>query len=444
MLLTECPATECEQELEVTPTAEELSEGRVWYAMTPDLDVYPHIFSSNYLDGFVELKNDGSPNRETELGRRWTRARPVYGGEWEPTALELCEGLQAARPNIFDTPPKSKPPRRVTAKGPPGVIPSAAGSPMTAEEVFPGLVAGVGTLPAVSGLVWHVMSAEDPKLLRRPVSVKFDGFVANDRIAFGVQGADTYLMRAVDPNSLGVEFEGDARILQIKSRPDGSRHRHFTEAAREVSTTSWPEWPVLGPRTATWCLEFLARQDQHPRARHTKWVHECRLEQTDEGVGDHDLAMRMIELALSFDQLNVGELASFELLLRKAQMAEWRHRDRLAAVAGDELLEQSYLYLGTGETRGLVMVAPSLIDHINTEMHREAQILKERRKAKEERMLQQSGGGSGPGGGGGSKAELQKKVQQQAAELKRLQDRAAAAAAGGKDTPAGRGAGRPQ
>eukprot|EP00959_Pyramimonas_sp_CCMP1952_P270672 5658342-Pyramimonas_sp.AAC.1 len=111
--------------------------------------------------------------------------------------------------------------------------------------------------------------------------------------------------KAADPSSPGPELETDARVLDIKTRPDSSRHRHFTEAARLASTTEWAEWPIMGPRTAAWCLELLARQDQHPRARHTKWVHERRLEATGEGVGDHDLAMRMAELGLNFDQLNL-------------------------------------------------------------------------------------------------------------------------------------------
>ena len=392
---------------------------------------------------FMPLKSDGSQMQEAVFGRRWRVANAVYGGDWEPTALEVCEALEVVKPKCLTLEAGSKPGRRMKAKGPVTAAQIAAVSPKTAEEVFPEVIADEGPLPGVASLGWYVMSADDPKLLRKPVVANsFDGFVVVDKVGIAVKGSDVFLVKAVDPSALGVEFECDARVLEIKARPDGTRHRHFTEATRQVTSTSWPEWPILGPRTAAWCLEFLAKQDQHPRARHTKWVHECRLEVTDEGVGDHDLAMRMVELGLSFNQLNLGELASFELLMRKAQMAEWRHRDRLAAVAGDDMMEESYLYLGTGETRGLVMVAPSLVDHINQEMHREAQILKERRKAKEERALQQ-GGGSAGSSGGGSKAELQKKVQQQAAELKRLQDKVAAAAASDK-TPAGRGAGRPQ
>ena len=176
----------------------------------------------------------------------------------------------------------------------------------------------------------------------------------------------------------------------------------------------------------------------HPRARHTKWVHECGLDSSDEWVQDHDLAMRMLEMGLSFDQLNLSELSCFELLVRKAQMAEWRYRDRLLSTDHDDLFNDQYLYLGTGETRGLVMVSPELQEHINSELHREAAIMKERRKVGEERMLSRGGGG----GSGGGKADLQKKIQQQAAELKKLQQKVGGDKGDDKGDGGGAGGGR--
>eukprot|EP00959_Pyramimonas_sp_CCMP1952_P164476 3438630-Pyramimonas_sp.AAC.1 len=100
-------------------------------------------------------------------------------------------------------------------------------------------------------------------------------------------------------------------------------------------------------------------------------------------------------------------------------MAEWRHLS-LHGNGGDQRLADG--------------VSPELQEHINSELHREASILKEKRKVREERALARGGGGGGGGGGAGasSKAELQKKVQQQAAELKKLQSAAAGGKADGK------------
>ena len=59
----------------------------------------------------------------------------------------------------------------------------------------------------------------------------------------------------------------------------------------------------------------------------------------DVGCSDHELVMRVIELAVVYDQLNISELSCFELLLCKAQVAEWRHRDRICGGAGDEFAD---------------------------------------------------------------------------------------------------------
>ena len=58
---------------------------------------------------------------------------------------------------------------------------------------------------------------------------------------------------------------------------------------------------------------------------------------------------------------------------------------------GDDVLEDEFLYMGTGETRGLLMVRPALQDHITNELHKEAQIMKERRKLHEERWFARGG-----------------------------------------------------
>ena len=89
----------------------------------------------------------------------------------------------------------------------------------------------------------------------------------------------------------------------------------------------------------------------------------------------------------------------------------------------DDTAEDEFLYMGTAETRGLLMVAPDLQSHISDELHRESAVLKERRKLREERLAARGLPPAGGGGGGGSAsaAALEVKIKQQAAELTRLQ-----------------------
>eukprot|EP00959_Pyramimonas_sp_CCMP1952_P241382 5044907-Pyramimonas_sp.AAC.1 len=62
------------------------------------------------------------------------------------------------------------------------------------------------------------------------------------------------------------------------------------------------------------------------------------------------------------------------------------------------------------------MMAPFLVEHISTELHRESQVTKVKRKLREERQL-----AKGTGADGETKDALRKKVERQAAEHRRPQ-----------------------
>ena len=95
-----------------------------------------------------------------------------------------------------------------------------------------------------------------------------------------------------------------------------------------------------------------------------------------------------MEHALCYDQLQVCELASLELVLRKAQLVELKHRDRIVHFDRDLTVDDDeHLYLGTGKTRGLLMIAQALEDYVSGELQRETAASKERRKMREERDL---------------------------------------------------------
>lgn len=105
--------------------------------------------------------------------------------------------------------------------------------------------------------------------------------------------------------------------------------------------------------------------------------------------------MLMRSHAISYDQLHVSELACLELCLRRAQLVELRHRDRVVSFSTVASVEDDdFLYLGTGRTRGQLMVCPSLEEFVAGELHKEAQAANERRKLVEARS---HGGGRGGG-----------------------------------------------
>ena len=64
---------------------------------------------------------------------------------------------------------------------------------------------------------------------------------------------------------------------------------------------------------------------------------------------------------MTFVQLQGAELSCFELLARRVQLLEMKFRDKVAwLLFGCSFEEDSHIYLGTGPTRGLLMIAPEL------------------------------------------------------------------------------------
>ena len=127
---------------------------------------------------------------------------------------------------------------------------------------------------------------------------------------------------------------------------------------------------------------------------HTKWRTACKLDLSDASVLLHEGFLKLVETLLCVDQLDVSYLASGELMARQLQMCEKKHRDKLqmATASGSD---DAHLYLGIGQTRGHIMVCPSLQEWIGEGLRKESLVLKERCKA---RALQSQGGAAGKTG----------------------------------------------
>jgi hypothetical protein len=192
---------------------------------------------------------------------------------------------------------------------------------------------------------------------------------------------------------------------------------------------------------------FIQDHEASPKAQFQRWKRDSGLDGSELGVGDYEFIMRVFEVAVCYDNLNVSELASFELLARRVQLAAWRHRDRLVVRnAVDDLADDEYLYMGASETKGSVMVCPALSEHIGQALHKEAQISKERRKILEARKDARSSGAPSYGGAaaaGGDKA-LQSKLDKANSELKRLRETADKAGPSKDAGQAAKGGGRGQ
>ncbi|CAK0847575.1 unnamed protein product, partial [Prorocentrum cordatum] len=316
--------------MEVQATPDQMAGGKVWWCGTPDGDVYPHCLDVEPLSGLILCDDAGRPDRTTHLGSRFSNRTRVYGSDWTATPLEFGKMIKLALGDLWQEPR-------------PGAAAAGAGAAASLIEV------GSRALPSPSPDGWQVVwsSGGTPrKSLLANLTV--DEFAVCDVGGLAVKGSEVLLLR----RSAGVDgdLDSDARVLSIVQNSSGERRRSFKDSVKEMTETSWAAW------------------------------HEAGVGGQDVGCQDHELAMRIIEVAVVYDQLNFTELASFELLLRRAQLAEMRYQ--------------------------------------------EAAAMKERRKLTEERQASRAPGGGGGGGASAAATQgLQQKVNAQASEIGRQMDK---------------------
>eukprot|EP00959_Pyramimonas_sp_CCMP1952_P205633 4300270-Pyramimonas_sp.AAC.1 len=127
---------------------------------------------------------------------------------------------------------------------------------------------------------------------------------------------------------------------------------------------------------------------------------EWEMAEDDPITRERALLCRILELAVCYDQVNVGELAHLEMTARRLQLLEEKvvelsfkpkgndKKDKDKSRVLDDRVENN-LFLGAQESRGNVCVCPLLSTWIADELKAEAAVAKERRKAREERALRQ-------------------------------------------------------
>ena len=105
----------------------------------------------------------------------------------------------------------------------------------------------------------------------------------------------------------------------------------------------------------------------------------------------HELLCRLLNAAVCYNQLQVVNLESFELLGRELQLVEERDEKKTTK---SHVESDTFLFRGQGGVRGYNCVSPEFQEWFADLFRRDAAIMKERRKAREVRGFQK-----GPKGG---------------------------------------------
>ncbi|CAK0804921.1 unnamed protein product, partial [Prorocentrum cordatum] len=188
-----------------------------------------------------------------------------------------------------------------------------------------------------------------------------------------------------------------SRVLPMAINQRGERERRFGETVNGLSETEVVGWPIQGPRTLLWCLSFMSTMAGTPTAWHQRWLTAMALADDDEYAKLHETLCRVLDLTVVYDQLQVAEMASFEVVARQLQLLEERVYESRSApptaaapkaksgarsaatVTAASMAETSY-FLGAGVSKANLCISPKLLECIADQMKAEAAISKERRK----------------------------------------------------------------
>ena len=116
-------------------------------------------------------------------------------------------------------------------------------------------------------------------------------------------------------------------------------------------------------------------------ARHTRWVAEHKLQETDPQVYVHEVLSELFEVMLCYDMLDGSNLAVAERMARWYQDIEGTHEKEEAKGASDPYVS------GLPRAGGGAAYCPELKQYVTDQVGKDVAILKEKRKAKEEREL---------------------------------------------------------
>ena len=182
-----------------------------------------------------------------------------------------------------------------------------------------------------------------------------------------------------------VEAISDARILPIKRNTAGERYRSIKEVA-EISAESdfHDDWLIDGPRSAAWPLQQTGRLGLDPVARCNQWKHDNKQQDDQFTAVIHEVLSEIYEYMLTYDQLDVVNLASAECLLRHMQMTEAKVKK---VQESKKEYDANEYYLGRSRRTGGALVCPALTKWVAEKASSDSAILKEQRKATEERKI---------------------------------------------------------
>ena len=150
------------------------------------------------------------------------------------------------------------------------------------------------------------------------------------------------------------------------------------------------KWTLSGPRTAKWCINYLAVEGLGFEGHHERLRQVTKADASSWGIQEHFQVSMSLRQALLVDQVDGCNMLSVEIQFRRLQTIEFSYSEKAReleakAVGGRLSLEEQTTFGGVTRQFSTLMICPDLLDHVKSEMEKEASLAKNLRKAREER-----------------------------------------------------------
>ena len=170
----------------------------------------------------------------------------------------------------------------------------------------------------------------------------------------------------------------DIRTMAVHYTANGERRRGFKNAVGEMVATEIDEFP-FEPRTCLEYLKAISTVAESSYGQHLAWVQQARIPDGSRAIYEDEVLSQILDTAICYDCLQVSNLASFELLVRRKQLLAEAHSYNPASPS----FEGADYWMGNKFKHGGAIVVPSLTEHVSKKLQADSQILKERRKLEE-------------------------------------------------------------
>ena len=168
----------------------------------------------------------------------------------------------------------------------------------------------------------------------------------------------------------------DIRTMAVQYAANGDRLRLFKESVGEMVECEIDDFP-LAPRT---CLEYLraiSMVAESSVAQHNAWVQQSRIPESSRAAYEDEALSQILDVAITFDCLQVCNLAPFELLVRRKQLIAEAHQYNPSSPS----YEGAEHWMGNRYKSGGAIIVPAFTDHVAKQLQAESQ--KDRRKLAE-------------------------------------------------------------